>query len=174
MRKQYLFLIPAIVATMTATTVTKAGAVSEEVTAAVPAVTSTIDVSRTMWNGVQTVEGWSGAQQFTASACADIKAGDRIVVTCTEALSTTQSQVDLRNGAGWANFTPPLNINITGETFPYDAVFTITEEVAGLIHANGMVVTGKDFTFTRVAHVTTIETSDPSEKGDWARTVWEG
>ena len=174
MRKQYLFLIPAIVAAMTATTVTNAGAVSEEVIAAVPAVTSTIDVSRTMWNGVQTVEGWSGAQQFTASACADIKAGDRIVVTCTEALSTTQSQVDLRNGAGWANFTPPLNINITGETFPYDAVFTITEEVAGLIHANGMVVTGKDFTFTRVAHVTTIETSDPSEKGDWARTVWEG
>lgn len=135
---------------------------------------ATIDVSTTLWNGEQTVEGWSGAQQFNAAACAGINAGDRIVVTCTSALSATQSQVDLRNGAGWANFSPALNINITKETFPYEATFVVTDEVAELIHANGMVVTGKDFVFSRVSVVTSREVLDPSLKGDYSRTVWEG
>lgn len=136
--------------------------------------TVSVEVSTTLWNGVQTVEGWSGAQQFSAAACSEIKAGDRIVVTCTQALSETQSQVDLRNGDGWANFTPALNIDLTGATFPYEAVFTVTEEVAGIIHANGMVVTGKDFVFTKVAFVTNKEMVESSHKGNFSRTVWEG
>lgn len=135
---------------------------------------ATVDVSSTLWNGVQTVDGWSGAQQFSAASCAAIKGGDRIVVTCTEALSETLSQVDVRNGAGWANFSPALNVNITDAEFPYEAVFEVTDDVADIIRANGMVITGKDFTFTRVAVMTTQEVLDPDQKGDYYRTVWEG
>ncbi len=132
-----------------------------------------VEVSTTLWAGEQAVVGWSGAQQFTAAMCSGFKAGDRIVVSVS-AISGDQSQVDLRNGAGWANFTPGLNEDITGKEMPCAVTFTLTEEVAEIVRTNGMVVTGCNFTFTKVEHITTALTLPSDMKGNASRTVWEG
>ena len=132
-----------------------------------------VEVTKTLWSGEQVVSGWSGAQVLTAAACSAFKGGDRIVVTVS-ATSGTESQVDLRNGAGWANFTPGLNETVTGLAVPAKVTFTLSDEVVALVKTNGMVVTGNNFTFTKVEHVTTEMTLPSASKGNAARTVWEG
>lgn len=132
-----------------------------------------VPVTKTLWSGEQTVVGWSGAQTFTAAACKDFKAGDVIVVTVS-AVSGESSQVDLRNGAGWANFEPAVSEVLTGKETPLEVTFTLTEDVAAVMRANGMVVTGCNFTFTKVERRTTELTLPSTAKGEAARTVWEG
>lgn len=113
-----------------------------------------VEVTTTLWSGEQTVANWQGAQQFSAAVCSNFKEGDRIAVSVT-AVSGTASQVDLRNGKGWSNFSPALNEIITGKEMPQTVVFTLSEDVASLIKANGMVVTGNNFTFNKVEYITT-------------------
>ena len=132
-----------------------------------------VQVTKTLWTGEQTVEGWSGAQVFTAAACKDFKAGDVIVVTVS-AVAGENSQVDLRNGAGWANFEPALNEVVTGKETPCEVTFTLNEEVAAIMRSNGMVVTGCNFTFTKVVRHTTELTMPSTAKGNAARVIWEG
>lgn len=132
-----------------------------------------VEVTRTLWSGEQVVSGWSGAQVFTAAMCSGFKAGDRIAVTVT-AVSGTDAQVDLRNGAGWANFTPGLNETLTDATVPGVVTFVLSEDVVATVKSNGMVVTGNNFTFTKVERITTEMTLPSASKGNAARTVWEG
>lgn len=132
-----------------------------------------VEVTTTLWSGEQTVANWQGAQQFSAAVCSNFKEGDRIAVSVT-AVSGTASQVDLRNGKGWSNFSPALNEIITGKEMPQTVVFTLSEDVASLIKANGMVVTGNNFTFNKVEYITTKKTLPSASKGNAARTVWEG
>lgn len=132
-----------------------------------------VEVRKTLWSGEQIVAGWSGAQTFTASDCKEFRSGDKILVSVS-AISGESSQVDIRNGAGWGNFTPGLNEVVTGRETPLTVSFTLTDEVVNMIKSNGMVVTGCNFTFTKVEHVTTQLTLPSTAKGNEARTVWSG
>lgn len=136
-----------------------------------------VETSETLWDGVQTVDAsWVGSQVFTAADCASFSPGDKIVVTVSEKLEGDNiwPQVDLRNGAGWTHFDPKQNVNITDVPVPDKVTFVLSEENCALMKANGFVVTGCAFTFTKVEHKYTIKVPVSGEKGNEARTVWEG
>lgn len=176
-------IITIIVSLIFALAVTVTGAVDRVNVATMPAGDGSdeeyvsVEVSKTLWEGVQEVDAsWSGSQVFSAADCASFNTGDKIVVTVSDKLDGENlwPQIDLRNGAGWVHFDPKLNVNIKELAVPGKVTFELTEDVCALVKANGFVVTGCAFTFTKVEHLYTVQVPVSAEKGNEARTVWEG
>ena len=139
----------------------------------------TVEVKTNLWTGTLTVtDDWSGSQSIAAEPLAQVVAGDELAVTLS-AISQTAAypQVSLRQTAGWAQFDPPVGVNLDkAATTPLEVRMTLTDAVAADIKANGCVITGCGFTATSIDLIHKQETGDvePADPFDVDITLWEG
>ena len=142
-------------------------------------------VSMVSWAAVQTEEivlfegekvctsGWQGYQVIAAASCEQIAEGDEIVVTVT-AVGTTADwpQAVLNDTKNWQTLVGTSAIqlgSIEESQLPYEAVWTVTADMATEIKAYGFVVKGADYTFTKVVLRHKTETGE--EEGGEATIV---
>ena len=126
------------------------------------AATQTQDI--VLFEGTQVcTSDWQGYQVINASACQDIAVGDEIVVTVTAVGATAEwPQAVLNDTKTWNTLVGTEGIqlgSIEESQLPYEAVWTVTADMATEIKANGFVVKGADYTFTKVVlrHKTEVE-----------------
>ena len=137
---------------------------------------ATKDVKIPLWNGtLEVTDGWSGGQSITADQLQQAVTGDEIAVTVSVVSQTAAyPQISLRKTEGWAQFEPPVGLNLDkAATVPYEARIALTEDVVNEIKANGFVVTGCGFTATNIDLIHKQELAD-GEKGDPVHNVWTG
>lgn len=126
------------------------------------ATTQTQDI--VLFEGAQVcTSDWKGYQVIAAASCEQIAEGDEIVVTVT-AVGTTADwpQAVLNDTKNWETLVGTSAIqlgSIEESQLPYEAVWDVTADMATEIKANGFVVKGADYTFTKVVlrHKTEVE-----------------
>jgi hypothetical protein len=109
-------------------------------------------VETVLWQETPVATGnWSGNVTLPASAFANAKVGDKIVVTCTDVAGN--AQWGIRDG-GWSNIVDYADI--TGASYEYII------DAAGLaaLQATGGIFTGHDYTIAKISIVTS---SAPAE-----------
>ncbi len=137
---------------------------------------ATVDVKIPLWNGTLTcTDGWGGGQQVAADGLQQVATGDAIAVTVTAVSQTCDyPQISLRKTAGWAQFEPPVGLNLQKDAaLPYEVRIALTEDVVNEIRANGCIVTGCGFTATNIDLIHKQELAE-GEKGDPVHNVWTG
>lgn len=105
----------------------------------------TKDVRITLWDGTMKVtDDWSGGRSIAADLLQHTATGDELAVIVTAVSRTAdQPQISLRKKAGWAQFEPPVGLNIPKDvTLPYEARMVLNEDVVNEIKSNGFVITG--------------------------------
>ncbi len=137
---------------------------------------ATKDVRIPLWSGtLEVTDGWAGGQSVAADLLQQAVTGDEIAVTVT-AVSQTASypQISLRKTAGWAQFEPPVGLNLQKDAaLPYEVRIALTENVVNEIRANGCIVTGCGFTATSIDLIHKQELAE-GEKGDPVHNIWTG
>lgn len=137
---------------------------------------ATKDVRIPLWNGtLEVTDGWAGGQQVAADLLQQAATGDEIAVTVSAVSQTADwPQISLRKAAGWAQFEPPVGLNLDkAVSVPYEARIALTEDVVNEIKANGFVVTGCGFTATSIDLIHKQELGE-GEKGDPVHNIWTG
>lgn len=113
----------------------------------------TIPQEKTIWSGLSSIVGWSGDQSLAWGGYdwSTVKPGTIMRIYYSKVTAGTWGCVSLRHGQGWGNLPEP----IPGQyDFPDDAgkyEVTLTENVIkDLVDNGGLVITGDNFTFTKI------------------------
>ena len=137
---------------------------------------ATKDVKIPLWSGtLEVTDGWAGAQSIASDLLQQAVTGDEIAVTVSVVSQTADyPQISLRKTAGWAQFDPPVGLNLDkAASVPYEARIALTEDVVNEIKANGFVVTGCGFTATSIDLIHKQELAE-GEKGEPVHNIWTG
>lgn len=128
-----------------------------------------VDIS--LFTGTQVcTDDWQGWQKITADKVAQATAGDEIIITVS-ALSATSSypQVALNNSS-WQQLTGTGFVPVKQ---PGEVSYTVTEDMANEIKANGFIVKGAGYTFTSVVLRHYVTTSGGA-KDNATIKLWSG
>lgn len=113
----------------------------------------TIPQEKTIWSGTSSIVSWSGDQSLAWGGYdwSTVKPGTIMRIYYSKVTAGTWGCVSLRHGQGWGNLPEP----IPGQyDFPDDAgkyEVTLTENVIkDLVDNGGLVITGDNFTFTKI------------------------
>lgn len=113
----------------------------------------TIPQEKTIWSGLSSIVGWSGDQSLAWGGYdwSTVKPGTIMRIYYSKVTAGTWGCVSLRHGQGWGNLPEP----IPGQyDFPDDAgkyEVALTENVIkDLVDNGGLVITGDNFTFTKI------------------------
>ena len=137
---------------------------------------ATKDVRIPLWSGtLEVTDDWAGGQQVAADLLQQVAAGDELAVTLSAVSQTADyPQVSLRKAEGWAQFEPPVTVNLDkAATVPYEVRIPLAEDVVAELTANGFVITGCGFTATSIDLLHKQELEE-GEKGDPVSNVWTG
>lgn len=113
----------------------------------------TIPLEKTIWSGTSSIVSWSGDQSLAWGGYdwSTVKPGTIMRIYYSKVTAGAWGCVSLRHGQGWGNLPEP----IPGQyDFPDDAgkyEVTLTENVIkDLVDNGGLVITGDNFTFTKI------------------------
>ena len=113
----------------------------------------TIPQEKTIWSGTSSIVSWSGDQSLAWGGYdwSTVKPGTIMRIYYSKVTAGAWGCVSLRHGQGWGNLPEP----IPGQyDFPDDAgkyEVTLTENVIkDLVDNGGLVITGDNFTFTKI------------------------
>lgn len=113
----------------------------------------TIPQEKTIWSGTSSIVSWSGDQSLAWGGYdwSTVKPGTIMRIYYSKVTAGAWGCVSLRHGQGWGNLPEP----IPGQyDFPDDAgkyEETLTENVIkDLVDNGGLVITGDNFTFTKI------------------------
>lgn len=113
----------------------------------------TIPQEKIIWSGTSSIVSWSGDQSLAWGGYdwSTVKPGTIMRIYYSKVTAGTWGCVSLRHGQGWGNLPEP----IPGQyDFPDDAgkyEVTLTENVIkDLVDNGGLVITGDNFTFTKI------------------------
>lgn len=109
-----------------------------------------------LWAGSITTGDWAQSLTVEPARCSSIVAGDQLVFTVNATGSGASLCLKQNLATGWEEM--PSNTEwgnyISLPEGDSEAVFTVNEEAAATIVANGFVVAGKDFTVTKIERKT--------------------
>lgn len=136
----------------------------------------TKDVRIPLWDGTMKVtDDWSGGRSIAADLLQHTATGDELAVIVTAVSRTAdQPQISLRKKAGWAQFEPPVGLNIPKDvTLPYEARMVLNEDVVNEIKSNGFVITGCGITITDIGLIHKQELAH-GKKENPIHNIWAG
>ena len=136
----------------------------------------TKDVRIPLWDGTMKVtDDWSGGRSIAADLLQHTATGDELAVIVTAVSRTAdQPQISLRKKVGWAQFEPPVGLNIPKDvTLPYEARMVLNEDVVNEIKSNGFVITGCGITITDIGLIHKQELAH-GKKENPIHNIWAG
>ncbi len=119
-----------------------------------------------IWTGSFNAGGWSGNQDLAWGGYdwSSVKAGAKLRFTLTLDDTKDYWQLSLRHGNSWGELPEQVFVNMTAGQTVVDVVLTQTN-LDDLVNNGGLVITGCNYTLTKVELVSEISQE---------KTVWEG
>ena len=113
----------------------------------------TIPQEKTIWSGLSSIVGWSGDQSLAWGGYdwSTVKPGTIMRIYYSKVTAGTWGCVSLRHGQNWGNLPSPVTAqyDLPDDSGKYEV--TLTEDVINDLVANGgLVITGDNFTFTKI------------------------
>lgn len=107
-------------------------------------------LTENLWSGTLTADNWINNQEIPASQLGMLSKGDKIIVNVTAKDDSNEwPGVNIYAANDWE--TSYANVGLTDvSTFPYQAVFTLTEAMVTAFKAGGLRIRGAAFTATSV------------------------